>query len=295
MWLLVLLLGLSAQSVPTAEAPLEHRLQLVAQINQDRREAGVPPVEYSAELARAAAAHCQEMLREGYMSHWDRAGRKPYLRYSQAGIRDATQENVWSLWQTNFDTSAYGVRQAMREAHRSFMAEQPPFDGHRRSVLDPRHTHVGIGVAYDARGMRLVELFAARYVALEPVAERARLRDFLTVEGRVLEGGVELYAVSVYYEPLPQPMTPEELRATGSYGLPSEEQIERLGLSDMRYLDGTMGTIAVDAKRRFRMPLRFWKGKPGVYTVAVWVREGGRKPFIGAMTAVVVEDEPRKQ
>jgi hypothetical protein len=102
--------------------------------------------------------------------------------------------------------------------------------------------------------------------------------------------GAEFFSISVFYEPLPREMSVEELRATFSYGLPQEEWIERPKLSGARYADGTRGNVTVDAAGNFSAPLVFWKRKPGVYTVAVWVRNGGGRPTIGAMTSVIVEE-----
>lgn len=273
------------------EVPLKLKLRLVEVINQDRRQAGLPPVEYSPELSRAADEHCREMLREGYASHWNRSGWKPYLRYAQAGIRDALEENISSLWDISFPSGEEGMWGKLLSSHRGFMAEQPPFDGHRRSILGPNHTDVGIGAAYDSRGLRLIEVFSARVAELEPLPLHANLKTNLVVRGRLLRRDLELVAISVFYEPLPQPMSVEQLRATTSYGWPAEERIERPRLAgNTSYVDGTRGNIQLDSAGTFILPLRFWKALPGVYSVAVWVRAGGGKAFVGASAAILVED-----
>ncbi len=278
-------------TVVTGDAvPEGLRLRLVEAINADRGAAGVKPVSYSSELSRAGDAHCAEMLREGYMSHWNLAGWKPYVRYSQAGIRDSTSENLWSIRQPNFGSSAEEVWAGIHEGHRRFMAEQPPNDGHRKSILDPRHQTVGIGIAHGPAGLRMMELFAARAAELESLPARARLRDDLAVRGIVRGAGLSLFAIVIYYEPLPIPPSKLALQTSGAYGLPSEEWVERPLLGDTLYSDGTQGTVLVSANGRFVAPLRFWKNKPGIYTVTVWVREGRGKAFIGAMTSILVEE-----
>ncbi len=269
------------------EAPRDVKLRLVEQINADRQAAGLDAVEFSEELSKAADAHCQEMLAEDYTSHWNRAGWKPYLRYAQAGIRDATSENIHSVWAGGREQGSLWDR--IRDGHRSFMAERPPFDGHRRSILGARHTHVGIGVAYNDRDLRLIEVFGAKHAELDPIPARASLRDKLEVSGRLLNEGNQLLCIAVYYEPLPRPMTREELQVTGSYGLPAEEQLERPALQTRRYVDGTMGTVTTSGSR-FKMALRFWKARPGAYTVAVWIEPRRGPVFIGAMTAIMVEE-----
>jgi len=284
------LLGLFLLAQTPAEVPVEPRLRLVEQINADRKAAGLAPVLYSGKLSRAADAHCAEMLREGYTSHWNRAGWKPYMRYAAAGIRDYTAENIWSHTSSGPTVSADTLWAELLEGHQGFMAEQPPRDGHRRTILNPEHTHVGIGVAYNSSGIRLIEVFATRRAQLDPIPARAALDDSLQVRGRVAERGVEFFSISVFYEPLPQEMSVAELRRTHSYGLPHEEWVERPKLVSAIYTDGTYGTVEVDALGNFSVPLRYWKGKPGVYTIAVWVRPEEEKPLIGAMTSVIVEE-----
>lgn len=278
---------LLASGAEIREVPRDAKLRLVAQINADRRASGLPPVEFSEELSAAADVHCREMLAEDYTSHWNLAGWKPYLRYAQAGIRDATSENIHSAWSSGGKQGS--VWERMLEGHRAFMAERPPLDGHRRSILGAWHTRVGIGVAYNDHGLRMVEVFGARHAELDPTALRATLHDKVEVSGRLLDASGRLLGIGVYYEPLPGPMTRAELQASGSYGLPEEEQIERPVLHAGRYVDGTIGTVTTSGSR-FKMLLRFWKGKPGVYTVAVWIEPRRGPSFIGAMTAILVEE-----
>ncbi len=269
-------------------APRELRLRLLTVINSDRRAAGASPVEYSDELAKAADAHCHEMLDGDYASHWDRNGWKPYLRYSAAGIRESTSENVHAVWTTHFREDK--LWDYLLEGHQGFMAEQPPNDGHRRSVLDPRHTHVGVGVAYHTSGLRMVVVFSGRYAQLDPLPLRATLKDNFAVSGRLLRRSDRLIGVSVLYEPLPKPMTVAALKSTYSYELPSEERVERPRVQGGRYLDGSRGTIDISGTR-FRVPLTFWKWQPGVYTVVVWIDAGRGSPsFVGATTSILVEE-----
>lgn len=271
------------------EVSPEIKLRLVEQINRNRVAAGLRPVEYSPELARAADEHCREMLREGYTSHWNRAGWKPYLRYAQAGIRLATSENIFSAWDTNFPSTESAVWERIREGHASLLAETPPNDGHRRSILDPHHTHVGVGVAFGSRGMRVIEVFGARYAELEPLPAATTLKSRLDVRGRLLSGKPGFMTISVYYEPLPEAMSVEQLHGTFSYGYPAEEKIERLMLREGEYVDGSQGTVSMDAGGGFRAPLVFWKKQAGVYTVGVWVRPAGKDAFVGAMASIIVE------
>ncbi|MCL4524409.1 MAG: CAP domain-containing protein [Acidobacteria bacterium] len=288
---LLLLFSLWLAQAAPADTSRELKLRLVEEINRDRQAAGLQPVEYSEELSRAADAHCREMLREGYASHWNLAGLKPYMRYAAAGIGDFTSENVWSLWRSNLDTAPASVWKEVLAGHRSFMAERPPYDGHRRSILTARHTRVGIGLAFDRFGVRLIEVFGARNAELKPLPARATLADKLRIEGRIADRNLKLFGVAIYYEPLPQPMYRQDLAQTQSYGLPEEHEMELPRLGNGMYSNGSAGSIDTDPAGEFSMPLRFWKKLPGVYTIGVWVQEkSAKEALLGAMTSVVVED-----
>jgi uncharacterized protein YkwD len=292
--LLLILLSLLLAQGPPADPSRELKLRLLEEINRDRGAAGLQPVEYSDELSSAADAHCSEMLRGGYASHWNRAGWKPYMRYSVAGIRSFTSENIWSLWSTNLNTSPASLWNEIQAGHRGFMSERPPNDGHRQSILNPRQTHVGIGLAIDPHGIRLIELFGARYAELQPLPSRATLQDKLRIEGQLANRNLKLFGVGVYYEPLPQPMFRQDLRATGSYSLPQEHEMERVRLGAGQYSDGSEGSIHLEEAGRFSLPLRFWKKMPGVYTIVVWIQESGdNRAFLGAMTSVFVEESKK--
>ena len=277
--------GLAFSGGEVLEAPREVKVRLVEVINADRKAAGLAPVEYSAELSKAADAHCRDMVEGDYVSHWNRDGWKPYLRYAHAGIRDVTSENIHAVWSTHFDRER--IWSYLLEGHRDFMAEQPPNDGHRRSILDPAHTHVGIGVAFNQGGLRLIELFGGRYAELEPLPLRAKLGDNLTLRGRLLRSGDKVYGIEVFYEPPPEPMTRQQLKSTYSYSLPLEKRMEGRRLDRGLYSDGTAGTVMTSGSL-FSLPISFWKGKPGVYTLAVWLEGGGKEAYLGATTSIIV-------
>ena len=282
------ILAVAAPSEPST-VPRELRLRMVEEINRDRVAAGLRPVELSDQLSRAADQHCREMVLERYTSHWNRAGLKPYVRYALAGIRDFTAENIWSQSGRDILPSLDAVLPDMLLGHRRFMQETPPNDGHRRAILTPSHTHVGIGVAWTRHEMRLIEVFAFRRAELESLPQRATLQTTLAIRGRVSASGYRLHAISVFYEPLPAAMTNEQLQATYDYGLPDEEWIEKPRLfPGARYTDGSTGTITEDSNGEFRVPLTLWKSQPGIYTVAVWVRGGREDPVIGAMTSIII-------
>jgi uncharacterized protein YkwD len=248
------------------------KLKLVDRINQDRRFARVPPVAFLDDFSLPADAHCREMLILDYTNHWNQSGLKPYMRYSLTGITDFTSENIASLFATLFTPTLYQLEQEMANRHDAFMLEKPPNDLHRQAVLDPWHTHVGIGIAFGRNNLKLVEVFARRYVEVKPLPARANLSDKLSLAGKILVGGLEVQAISVFYESLPEKQSFEELRTLRNYGLPEDRLNGRpLLRPSLFYADGTVGEIQISGNN-FLYPISFFRKKPGVYTVVIWLK-----------------------
>ena len=134
-----------------AERFPEAKARLLARLNEERRAAGAPPVAYDLLAARVGDAFCLDTARTRSSGHWDTAGRPPYLRWGLAGGVDYHAENFGSLTRTGADVEETEVPALLLDAHARMMAEVPPGDGHRRTVLDPEWTHVGIGVAVVGR------------------------------------------------------------------------------------------------------------------------------------------------
>ena len=258
-------------------------------INQDRKKASAPPVAYSESLSLLADQHCWEMLREGYASHWNRAGWKPYMRYSQSGITDHTSENISSMNSTRFEVSFDSVKAELTARHEGLIGEQPPYDSHRRNILDPHHTHVGVGMAYSTAGLRMIQIFVRQYVSLEPIPRKQEPSSSVQLKGKVLQPGYQLQVISVFYEPLPEEMSLAKLMGTYSYGLPGDERIYRTRLpSIMRYADGTRGSVEVRG-RSFSQTIKI-PARRGVYTLVVWLeKESETKGFMATNATVFVE------
>ena len=99
-------------------------------------------------VSRAARAHSEDMLERGYLGHLAPSGESPHARARRAGV-DAARllENV-------------SVAPDLARAHAALL-DSP---GHRRNVLDPEVTHVGLGVARGLQSERpvlyLTQVFA---------------------------------------------------------------------------------------------------------------------------------------
>jgi uncharacterized protein YkwD len=281
---------LQPQELRAQDSPALKR-HLFERINHDRGLHGLPSVKFHAKLSNIADRHCEEMLKEKYTSHWARSGLKPYMRYSLGGITAHTEENIATMWRTPFRLSPEALEREITERHMSLLNEKPPADGHRRSILGPHHTDVGIGLAYDSTGLALIEVYSDDYVRLEPTPSRARLSDRLKLNGMLSRQGFVFEGVSIYFEPLPRPLSVAKLEGTGAYSLPDELRTLRPILPNgYRYEDGESGTVTVRGGE-FTCPLRFLRKEPGVYTIGVFIKENkrGAESFLVTNLCIFVE------
>ena len=100
------------------------------------------------------------------------------------------------------------------------LEETPPNDGHRKTILDPYHTHVGFGIALQGHSLRLDELYLARYVRLDPITRQAKPKSTVVLTGNLLNAKHFLNQVDVFYEPLPTPPDLAWLRTPRPVSLP---------------------------------------------------------------------------
>ena len=255
------------------------RKRLLELINEERYRARLSPLALDDLASGVASAHARDMAQGRFLSHWGSDGRKPYHRYSFAGGIDAVQENVASADNVP-SLSAASLVKDLAEMHAFLYNETPPHDGHRRTILHPQHTHVGIGIALNEYSLRLDELYVSKYVELDAVPRKAKPKGTLSISGRLLDPGHVLVGADVYYEQWPSPPSLDWLRAPRPWGLPEIRVTLQPKLARRQvYVDGSRGTIERD-KSKFRFPVTLFKDQPGIYTVLIWLARSEKdKPF----------------
>ena len=191
----------------------EMRAYALSEINVERSKAGLRNVTLS--QIDCAQGHADEMLKSRYLSHWGLNGSKPYMRYTSAGGRGMVAENAAYI-------SSTGSLDAYESIHKlnwdMVYNDSGSNWGHRDNMLNPEHNRVSIGVAFDGSILTLVQDFEDYYFTLAEVKQSGTavsLTYASTIKGWRPE------QVGVYYDPLPQPLTAEQLSNppyNGSYG-----------------------------------------------------------------------------
>ena len=263
------------------------RERLLQQVNTERLAAGLNELQLDDLASTVATSHAHEMAEKTFLSHWGVDGSKPYQRYSFAGGRAAIQENC-SAADDIESISPLRVFDDLRDMHQHMLDEAPPHDGHRKTILDPFHTHVGFGAALRGHSLRLDEIYLARYIKLDPVVSEAKPGAIIMVSGRLLNAGHFVTEIAVFYEPLPQPPDISWLRTPRSVFFPDDVmRLRPRAPGEFLYADGSRGDFDWDHNGRFRARVKLYKADTGIYTIVCMVR---RKPddkgFPGAEVCV---------
>lgn len=277
----------SAIGTPEFSAMATH---LLNQVNIERAEVGLTTLKLDRLACAVAEKHATEMARNNFLSHWGLDGRKPYHRYSFAGGVEAIQENDGAL-NSSTPIASEEVPLHLMSMHRSMHDEVAPDDGHRKTILNPIHTHVGFGYAEYGFCVRLCELYLARYVAIDPHPVTASPRDRIVLSGRLLEASYSLEGIDVFYEPLPSPPDRAWLRIPRPYGLPDERESLLPQLPPNHFYEGgSKGSIELQGRGRFRAPILLSRKEPGIYTAVVWIARSEKEtPFPATQVCVRAE------
>jgi len=258
---------------PADETRFTLRQEFLRLINSDRKAHGLRPVELDSWTSSLADEYCRTQIRNGTTGHFTTDGQAPYMRYSFAGGSDGVSENA-AAWSASYRFSDRALYEMMRRSEEAMMAESAPHDGHRKTILDPSATHVGIGLAWKGGEFRLTQEFVRRYISWTKRPPHAAITsDKVVAEGRADRGYV-VDAISVHYEPMPQPISPITANMIDTYALP-----------DRRH------DYALRGESDFSFTVPFTEGA-GIYTVVVWVKRPDAKESIPATNVSIRVDRP---
>ncbi len=291
--LLVISAPLAQGEAPIDETRLTLREEFLRLINRDRKQFGLNPLRLDVLASSVADQYCHDQIRNGTTGHFTTDGEAPYMRYSFAGGNDGISENA-AAWSANYRFNDRALYEMMRRSEDAMMREVAPHDGHRRTILDPYATHVGIGLAWERGEFRLTQEFIRHYVDwTRPLPRDAALEDQILCSGRPMSG-YDVDAITVHHEPFPQAIAAVTANAISTYGLPDarRQYLPRLGFRES-YAGGSRGDFPISKDGSFAFVVPFSDG-PGIYTLVVWVRaRGGREPIAASNVSIRVGESAR--
>jgi uncharacterized protein YkwD len=269
----------------------EHVLKL---INRDRALYQLPPVELDLAVSALGDEYCRTQIRNRTTGHFTTDGVAPYARFSLAGFNDAVSENA-AAWSATYSFTDRALYEMARRSQDAMMAEMAPNDGHKRTMLDPHATHVGIGLAWERGEFRLVQEFVRRYIDwTRPLPRTASLGQPVATSGRALPG-ISIEGITVHHEPLPRPISAHVASAISAYSLPLKRReytpraARKAGPLAVA-LRGDFFSLRPDGTFSFTVP---FQDGPGLYTVVVWVKkDGDATAFPASNVSIRVEGAP---
>lgn len=275
-----------------SEKLAEYKQYALERINNDRKQFGLNPVLLSNN--EAAQKHADEMLQTRKLSHWTTDGMKPYMRYSiNNGTGDVTQNAATQFMFSDGDPTmeariqlckrgvAYcdeiDVKQSIDKLQHEMIYNDLECcnDGHRHNILDPYHTHVSIGLAFDGVEIFIVQNFENQYIDWDKPASHDS--NVVSMSGRTV-GEADLVGIEIYYDPVPTNQTYQQNADRNAYDsgdlvgfviskdLPvSEEAFE--GIPIIRATDWSVAEKNFDIS--FSLEKLTSEHGPGVYTLTL--------------------------
>ncbi len=211
----------TSQSTYTKQELYQYALQL---INQDRASKGLGPVQLD-ENNQAAQTQADDMLRVNQLSHWMSTGEKPYVSFTRFGGYGYVAQNAAGGPKYNdiagcidgtYSCDPVDAKEEIKNSEWQMMYNDSNVKipwGHRDNILDKHHTKVSIGVAYDQYSFYMVQNFENNYIDYTiPISENNGIVSF----AGNLESGA-LYAIGVFYDPLPTNALYEQHKNDGFY------------------------------------------------------------------------------
>lgn len=253
----------------------DYALQL---INQDRAQAGLGPVVLSPN--QAAQVQAENVLGTRQISHWMTDGEKPYMTYTRYGGLGAVEQNVATALCQGF-TCAINPMDQIKSAEYEMMYDDASSDwGHKDNILDPHHTSVSLGIAYNDNTFVIVQNFENNYINFtQPITYNSGMISF---SGILPEGKID--NIEIDYDKTPTPAIYQQNKHATSYTTGTPIDIVAKPLPWGQYYQNTSGLPVIIAKQWSEqgnsVTVSFDASKvitkPGVYDVLVWLDVNGQ-------------------
>lgn len=266
-------------------------------INKDRNQFGLSNLTLSSESS--GQQHSQSMLLNGYFSHWDPYGMKPYMRYTLLGGEGSLSENVasWSSTSCSILGCSGNVdpEQALQKMENEMMYNDSACcnNEHRENILDPLHTQVSIGIAYNSSLIYFTEDFIDNYINWSNYGFDPKNKEMYA--SGTTQSSYKLFQILISYDPLIGSMPSAQLHNTSSYSYGSE--IAGVVSSKVYYypnvttiLADQYSTSGSQFSVAFNMQKTINATGPGEYTVMLLLNGNGNSFVASTYTIFVGEN-----
>jgi uncharacterized protein YkwD len=195
------------------------------EINQDRHKHNLESVELGTNTA--AQNHATDMFELKYFSHWNSAGVKPYVTYTQSGGRNYVQENIAVSWCEGLVCNLDPLKQIEKLEYSMMYDDAGSNWGHRNAILNPHATHVSIGLSYDSHNLYYVQHFETNLMNWQ---EFILSQDgILTIIGN-LPKEYEINSITIFEDPKTKFVSADELKTKNPFIEKSYDQGKLVGI-----------------------------------------------------------------
>lgn len=149
------------------------RSRLLELVNRDRQAQGLGVLKADATLDQAAQSHSDDMVKNGFIGHNSPTAGTPQQQAAAFGVTDLISQNL-------------AVSRSINNSERELMSSP----GHRKTILEPNHTHVGFGVTTGSDGfLYITQVFVRRVLTVAALPAQAQLGQTLRVRGSASAAG----------------------------------------------------------------------------------------------------------
>ncbi len=143
---------------------IEHPKELEQKIfhftNEARRKNGLSNLEPDAMLKTKAREKCDDMLKKNYFSHTSPDGKT--LKDRLLGEEPASMRTMYRAGENIYMGAKFDYRVDIKTQARLIVDGWMTSPGHRKNMLDPNYTHMGIGVAARGKECYAAQIFSQR-------------------------------------------------------------------------------------------------------------------------------------
>jgi uncharacterized protein YkwD len=247
-------------------------------INQDRAQAGLGSVVLSPN--QAAQAQAENVLGTRQISHWMTDGEKPYITYTRYGGLGAVEQNVATALFQGFSCAINPMDQIKTAENEMIYNDASSNWGHRDNILDPHHTSVSLGIAYNDNTFVIVQNFENNYIDFtQPITYNSGVVSF----AGILSGG-KIDNIEIDYDKLPTPTIYQQNKYATSYSTGTPIAIVGRPLPWGQYYQNTSDLPVITANQwsyqgssvAVSFDASSIMTKPGVYDILVWLDANGQ-------------------
>jgi hypothetical protein len=255
----------SVETYPVPAFPDEPvKRAIFERINRDRAAAGLPAVEWDEAASKVADDFCARQVAEKSRGHFLTNGVPPYARMGFDGVFGMQSENSVS-WITTAARFSEPLLRLALEGHEDMLQEKPPSDGHRRTILDPEATHVGVGWAEENGRFQMAQEFLVRGLARLGLSASRSRRAGVVFEG-LPRGTSTVSFVTVAREPPPRTLSRAEASGRTSYAYPEATLSYIPEGYRLMHVIGTTSEDRLRIRPDHSFSFEFVPSAPGLYT-----------------------------